>query len=44
MVMGLVATGLFFLGWFIGKQIGENTGYQKGWSDKENGNPYKMPH
>jgi hypothetical protein len=43
MVMAIVAGGLFFLGWFIGQACGENIGYQKGWKDKERGNPYKAP-
>ena len=39
----LVAAGLFWCGFFIGKVFGENGGYDKGWRDKENGQPYKRP-
>jgi hypothetical protein len=38
-----LAGGLFWLGYFIGNSVGQNTGYVKGWQDKEHGNPYKQP-
>jgi len=34
---------LFWLGWYLGNSVGQNTGYLKGWKDKENGKPYKPP-
>ena len=38
-----VAGAMFWLGYFIGNSVGQNTGYGKGWQDKEYGNPYKPP-
>ena len=43
MVELFLAGALFFLGYFIGNSVGQNTGYVKGWQDKENGNSYKQP-
>jgi len=43
MIELFLAAALFFLGYFIGNSVGQNTGYVKGWQDKEHGNPYKQP-
>lgn len=39
----IVVAALFMLGYWIGNSVGQNSGYHIGWTDKENGNPYKQP-
>jgi hypothetical protein len=43
MMEALAAAALFWLGYFLGNAVGENSGYNKGWKDKEYGSPYKPP-
>lgn len=38
-----VAGAIFWLGYFIGNSVGASSGYNKGWKDKEFGNPYEPP-
>jgi hypothetical protein len=39
MMETLAAAALFWLGYFLGNAVGEKSGYNKGWKDKEYGSP-----
>jgi len=43
MIESIFAAVLFWVGYLVGQATGENTGYHKGWSDKETGSQYKPP-